>query len=131
MDFLVYTAQQKAKCVIWYIQTQSITRVQRKFQTKSQTIPPVWNSTLSWVDNFNSDGKVQNTTRRGRSPVTEQTINRVSNYFRRHPRRFLRRAESDLSIPYSTFHKILERLIRMFPYKIAKVQHLTEDNKIK
>ena len=131
MDFLAYTAQQKAKCVTWYIETQSITRVQRKFQTKYQTLPPVRNSILRWVDNFNSDGNVQNTTRRGRPPVTEQTINRVSTYFRRHPRRSLRRAESDLSIPYSTIHKILKRLIHMFPYKIAKVQHLTEDDKIK
>ncbi len=85
----------------------------------------------SWVDSFNSNGNVQNTTRRGRPLITEQTINRVSTYFRRRPRRSLRRAESDLSIPHSTIHKILKRLIHMFLYKIAKVQHLTEDEKIK
>ncbi len=81
MDFLGYTAQQKAKFVTWYIETQSITRVLRKFQTKYQTLPSVWNSIPRWVDNFNSDGNVQNTTRRGRRPVTEQTINRLSTYF--------------------------------------------------
>ncbi len=42
----------------------------------------------------------------------------------------LRKAESDLSIPYSTIHKILKRLIHMVPYKIPKVQHLPEDDKI-
>ena len=131
MDFRTNTAQQKAKCVTWYIETQSIRRVQRKFQTKYQTFPPFRNSILPWVDNFNSDGNVQNTTKRGRPPVTEQTIKYVRIYFRCHPRRSQRKAESDLSIPYSTMHKILKRLIHMFLYKIAKVQHLTEDEKIK
>ena len=131
MDFLACTAQQKAKCVTWYIETQSITRVQRKFQKKYQTLPPVRNSILRWVNNFNSDRNFQNTIRRVRPSVTELTINRVSTHFRRHPRKSLRRAESDLSIPYSAIHKILKSLIHMFLYKIAKVQYLTEDDKIK
>ncbi len=35
----------------------------------------------------------------------------------------------ELELAYSTIHEILKRLIHMFQYKIAKVQHLTEDEK--
>ncbi len=130
MDFLAHTAQQKTKCVTWHIETKSITRVKREFRTKYQVLPFVRNSILRLVDNFHSDGNVRNTTRRGIPPVIEQTINHVCTHFLRHSRRSLRRAESNLSILYPANHKILKRLIPMFPYIIAKVQHLTEDDKI-
>ena len=130
MDFLAFSRQQKAKCVTWYMETQSITTVRRRFQTKYGEPPPVRNTILRWVNNFNSEGNVENRTGRGSPPVTEQSINSVRSYFRRHPRRSLRQAERDLSIPYSTVRKILRTLIHMFPYKIKRVRHLRDNDKV-
>ena len=124
MDFLAFTRQEKAKAVSWYIQTDSITATQRRFRTFYGKTPPVRNSILRWAENFTEGGNVENRSGRGRPSIDENTIQTVSNYFRSHPRRSIRRAETDLNIPRSTVHKILKKLIHMFPYKIRRVQQL-------
>ena len=73
MDFLAFSRQQEAKCITWYMKTQSITTVRRRFKTKYGELPPVRNTILHWVNNFNSEGNVENRTGRGRPPVTEQS----------------------------------------------------------
>ncbi len=98
MEFLTFSMQQKAKYVTWYMETQFITTVRRWYQTKYGETPPVGNTILRWINNFNSEGNVENRTGRGRPPVTEQSTNLVRSYFRRHSRRSIRQAERDLPI---------------------------------
>ncbi len=100
MEFLTFTKEQKAKCVTWRMEAQSITTVRRRYQTKYAETPPVRNKILRWVNSFNSEGNVENRTGSGRPPVTEKTIDLVRSYFKRHPRRSNRKAKGDLSIPY-------------------------------
>ena len=45
-------------------------------------------------------------------------------HFNTHPRRSIRRAERDLSIPRSTIHVILRRRIRVSPYELRILQEL-------
>ena len=59
-DFLAFTRQQKAHCVTWYIETHSTTSVRRQFQTRYRETPPSRNTIIRWVDNFNSEGNVEN-----------------------------------------------------------------------
>ena len=129
MDFLAFTRQQKATCVAWYIETQSVTTVRRRYQTTYGETPPVRNTILRWVHNFNFEGNVENRTGRGRPSVTNHSINLVRSYFRRNPRRSIRQAERDLSIPYSTIRKILKTLIHAFPYKIRRVHQLRDNDR--
>lgn len=124
MDILAFTVQEKVQCVSWYIQTNSTTTVRRNFHTKYGKNPPARTTILRWVENFNSQGNVENTTGRGRPSVSEQTVQTVSTYFHTHPQRSLRRAVIDLSIPYSTIQKILKKQIHMFPYKIRTFHEL-------
>ena len=124
MEFLTFTLQQKAQCVTWYNQTQSVTSVRRRFQTQYRRNPPARNSILRWVENFNSIGNVENRSGSGRPATTNDNVRAVRNYFRTHPRRSVRRAESDLAIPRSTIHRILKKMIHMFPYKVTRVHQL-------
>lgn len=87
-------------------------------------------SILRCVEKFNSCGNVENRTGRERLPNTEQAIKHVQYYFRRHPRRFPRHPERDLSIPFSIVCKILRSLIQMFPYKVTRIRHLLDCDKI-
>ena len=87
IEFLPFKRQQKVKCVIWTMQTQSTKTIGRIFQTKYGETPPVRRLILRLVENFNSYGNVENRTGRGRPPVTEKTIQSVGSYFGKHTRR--------------------------------------------
>lgn len=70
---------------------KSTTTVRRRFRTNYSETAPVGRSVLRWVEKCNSYGKAENRTERGRAPVPDQTINSVYFYFRKNPRRSLRR----------------------------------------
>ncbi len=87
----------------------------------------VQNSILKWVGKFNSHGNDENRSGSGRPSTSNENVQAVSNYFRSNLRKSVRRAESDLVIFRSTFHRILKRIIHMFQYKVTRVQHLLLD----
>ena len=124
MGVLAFTRKQKAKCVTWYIETQSTTTVRKRFETKYGETTPFRSSILRLLENFDSYGNMEHRTGRGRSPMTDQTINSDRYYFKRHAIRFLRRLEGDLSVGFSTVRKILLTLMYMIPWKIMRVRLL-------
>ena len=76
-DFLAFSRQQKAKCVTWNMEMQSVTTLRMRFQTMYGQTPPVRKTILRWVLNFNSEGNVENTADRRIPPMEEQSINSV------------------------------------------------------
>ncbi len=86
---------------------------------------------IRWIDNFNYEGNIKNKNGRRKPSVTQKTINKVRFYFKQNLKRSIRRAKRDPSISFSTVCKILKILIQMFPYKITKVQHLSDNDKLK
>ncbi len=62
--------------------------------------------------------------------MAEQSLRLVLSYFKRHLRRSIMQAERDISIPYSTVQKIMRTLTHIFPYKITRVQHLRDNDKV-
>ena len=119
--------QEKVQCVTWYNETCSITTVRRKFRTRYQRTTPSPNTILNWGRNFELPGNVENRNASGRPSITPQAIQTVSRYLGAHPRRSLRRAQTDLQISHTTTHKILKVIIHMFPYKIRRVQQSKPD----
>ena len=121
---MAFTIAQKTNCVTWFIQTGSITLTQRNFRRTYRTQAPARNSILRWDENFQTTGGVERRQGHGRPATSSEVQQTILRYFNTHPRRSIRRAERDLSIPRSTIHVILRRRIRMFPYKLRIVQQL-------
>ena len=64
----------QSKCVTRYVETQSITTFRRLYQHKYGETPPVRNTILRWVNNFNSEGNLENRTGRGRPPENNSSM---------------------------------------------------------
>ena len=123
---MAFTIEQKANCVTWFIQTGPITQIKRNFRRTYRTQAPARNSILRWVENFQTTGGggVERRQSHGRPVTASEVQQKILTYFNTHPRRSIRRAERDLSIPRSTIHVILCRRVRMFPYKLRIVHQL-------
>ena len=121
---MTFSIAQKTNCVVWFIQTESITQTKRNFRRTCGTRPPTRNSILRWVNNFQSTGGVERRQGHGRPATSSEVQQIIFEYLNRHPRRSLRRAEQDLSIARSTIQVVLRRRIRMFPYKLKIVHQL-------
>ena len=63
-------------------------------------------------------GTVFDTRRSGRSRTSEENIERVRQAFQRSPMNSIRTASRQLEIPRSTVHKILQKNLRLYAYKV-------------
>ena len=102
--------------------------MKRKFRVQYQRTPPFRNAILNWVRSFELRRKVENQNASGRLSITPKTIQTVSSYFEAHPRRSLRRAQTDLQVPHTTVHKIPKIIIHMFRSKIRRLQQLKQQD---
>ena len=108
LESFTFTLQQKAQRVTRYIQMQYFTSIRPGFQAKYwQTTAN--DSTRRWVENYNSILKVENRSKSARPATTNEKVKAARKCFRAHPRIFMRRAESDLGIPWSTITTILKK----------------------
>lgn len=119
---LTFSAQEKAKSVIWYHKTGFTTQNQLNHCTTYADSPSAGNYILQWVQKFDEHGAVGNARASGRHGASSKQEERVFNYFIGYPCRSLRRAQKDLTIKHSSIHDITQNRLHMFPYKLHVVQ---------
>ena len=102
---------------VHYSDTEELRRTYR-------TQAPARNSILRWVGNYRTTGGVGRRQGHGRLATSSEIQQTILTYFKTCPRRSIRRAERDLSIPRSTIHVILRRRIRMSPHTLRIVRKL-------
>ena len=86
------TAQEKAQCVSWFIETKSDVQTQRNYRSKYGRDPPSRPSIRLWHKKFMETGTVFDARRSGRPRTSEENIERVRQAFQRSPMKSIRTA---------------------------------------
>ena len=73
------TPEEKAQCVLWFIETKSDLQTQRNFRTKYERDPPSRPSIRAWHKKFMATGTVFDKERSGRPKTSEGNIDGVRN----------------------------------------------------
>lgn len=123
------TADEKAQCVQWFIQTKSDTQTRRNFRNRYGRDPPSRSSIRAWYDKFLLTGSLLDKRRSGRPKTPNDSIRRVRETFTHSPTISIRASAKQLLIPRSTVHKILRKNLKLYPYKLQLVQALEPNDR--
>ena len=118
------TSQEKAQCVSWFIETKLDTQTQRNYRTKYGRDPLSRPSIRAWHKKFMETGTVLDKGRSGRPRTSEENIDRVRQAFSRSPTTSIRTAARQLDLPRSTVHKVQNKNLRLYAYKVQLLQAL-------
>lgn len=138
---MVYTDQEKAQCVLWFIEYQSTTTVQTQFRARygRHRRAPDRKSIKEWVTKFENDGSVKRKKRTNtkwgffsaffwilrrscfRFVRTEEAVQNVLEIVAAEPHMSQRRVENELGISDTSIHRILKEA-RWHPYKMQELQ---------
>ena len=118
------TAQEKAQCVSWFIETKSDFQTQRNYRSKYGKDPPSRPLICLWHKKFMETGTVFDARRSGQPRPSEENIERVRQAFQRSPMKSIRTAARQLDLPCATVHKVLHKNLKLFAYKVQMLQTL-------
>ena len=118
------TAQEKAQCISWFIETKSDVQTQRYYRSKYGTDQPSRPSIRLWHMKFMETGTVFDARRCERPRTSEENIERVRQAFQRSLMKSIRTAAMQLDLPRATVHKVLHKNLRLFAYKVQMLQAL-------
>ena len=114
----MFTSQEKAQCVFWFIETESDIQTQRNYTTKYAKQAPARQSIRNWHNHFSKTGTMLHKPRSGRPRAFEEDIERIFQSFNRSPRKSISTALVELQVPKPTIHKVLHKKLRLYAYKI-------------
>lgn len=120
----MYSKREKAQCVLWYHETQSLKKVQQKFQTAYHRHPSDIKSIKMWYAKFKATGSVCDLPETSRPRPSAQTIQTVRDAFVRSPKKSVRKASRELQIPKTSVHCILHKQLLFRAYKVQIMQSL-------
>jgi hypothetical protein len=111
------TYVEKAKCVIWFIETHSATTVQHLYRNVYRKVPPRI-SIYAWRKQFEETGCLCKGKRPRRSRIADDNVEVVRRSQVQSPLKSTNCASRELHIPQPTEWKILCKRLKMRPYKI-------------
>ena len=116
----------KSQCVLWMHETGSPTAVRRKFCTKygRSSVAPSRKVIRIWYEKFIETGQLKSTTKRGRKPVKDASVNALNELFTEQPETSVRQAAQHVPISKSSVQRVIKKRLKLFPYKIQLVQAL-------
>lgn len=115
---------EKAIVSMWYHENKSVTLVRRRYRREFGRNPPSEKTIRKWFENLTQTGHVDGLIKKGRKAITIENVNRIRTAFEEEPRQSLRHAARHLDLNVSSIHKVLRKKLRLFPYKLQRVQAL-------
>ncbi len=125
------TPQQKAQCVIWLIETNSVVTVRRNFRRSYGVDPPTDKTIRQWLSAFKETGSVLKQKSPSRPRVSQENVDRIRASCTRSPKKSLTRRSLELGLPRSTVHKVIHKRLRLTAYKIQLLHHIKPADKVK
>lgn len=123
------TPQQKAQCVIWLVETNSVTTVQRNFRREYGGNVPDPKSIRKWLQQFKETGSVLKGKSPGRPTVSAENVERIRASCSRSPKKSLVRRSLQLGIPRSTVYDVVRKRLKLHAYKIQLVHEIKPNDK--
>ncbi|KAG8325305.1 hypothetical protein J6590_071097 [Homalodisca vitripennis] len=115
------TPQQKAQCVIWLVETNSVTTVQRYFRREYGGNVPDPKSIRKWIQQFKDTGSVLKGKSPGRPTVSAENVERIRASCCRSPKKSLVRRSLELGLPRSTVYDVKPQEIVQYQRDLPKV----------
>ena len=122
------TPQEKAQCVTWLIETRSDKQVQRNFRPIYGRNLPLWTHIREWYKKFKENGSCQKQKSTGRPSTSEADVERVRESFRQSVRKSIWHAPRELGLPTTTVHRILQKRLKLYAYKVQIPQELKQND---
>ena len=120
-------ADEKIQFVIWFIETQLVTRVRRNHKLGYHKSPPSTDTIQRWHKVFLEEGSVRDWRRSGRPKKDDATLDRVQEMFHSDPSTSVRSAARFYRLLEQLFHRILKSILSFRPYK-NQMLHKFEEN---
>ena len=96
----MFTSQEKAECVSWFIKTKSDFQTQRNYTTKYAKEAPARQLIGNWHKQLMETGTVLYKSRRGKPSTSEEDIERFGHSFSRSPRKSILGSYSSLPFQF-------------------------------
>ena len=93
----------KSQCVLWMHETGSPTAVRRKFCTKYGKVIRIW------YEKCIETGQLKSTTKRGRKPVKDASVNALNELFTEQSETSVRQAAQHVPISKSSVQRVFKK----------------------
>lgn len=123
------TPQQKAQCVIWLVQTNSVVTVQRNFRREFGCDVPDPKTIRSWLQHFKETGSVLKKKSPGRPHVSAENVERIRASCSASPKKSLKRRSLQLGLPRSTVYDVVRKRLKLHAYKIQLVHEIKPNDR--
>jgi transposase len=77
------TVQEKAMCILWFFETKSVIKTQRRYRTQYGEDPSSQNAIRRWVNQFQETGSVLHRKVAGRPSTSQGDVDRIQESFSR------------------------------------------------
>jgi hypothetical protein len=114
-------ALEKAFCVLESSKTNCVTVAQRRFRTRFGKSPPARRSIYDWHNKFKTAGCLCKSP--GRPFVSDE------HHLPKQPKEIHNEGESEVTNPTTDSLTILQKLLKMTPYKLQLLQSLSDQDK--
>jgi hypothetical protein len=71
------TVREKAMCVLWFFETKSVIKRQRRYRTQYGRDPPSDNAIRCWLKQFQETGRVLHRKGAGRPSTSQEDVGRI------------------------------------------------------
>lgn len=123
-----YDITQRKDVVTWFIESRSVTGVQRQFARKYGEKPPSYKTIKSLCNRFDQYGSLEDRPRTGRPRRvrSDDNIAKIRDSITNNPLSSVRMVSSDTGISRSRVHVILRHDLLVKPYKCKVLHELKE-----
>jgi hypothetical protein len=119
-------AWEGTQCVELFVEKKSATHIQRRFRTTYHKMPPSRPSICA----CHKTGSVLHKKGTGRLLVSDENIERICRISVCGPRKSTRAAVGELQIPHSTAHRVSQKRLCLYSYKLQVVQVIMPDDTV-
>jgi hypothetical protein len=82
----MWTPQEQRQCVLWLVELQSLTDVQRRFRMQYGRQPPIRKSIQFWDNKLRTTGSLLRVKSPGKKRTSEENLSRIREAFQGSPR---------------------------------------------
>jgi transposase len=114
------TVQEKAMCVLWFFETHSVIKPQRRYRTQHGEAPPSDNAIRRWVKQLQETGSVLHRKGAGRPSTSQEDVDRIQEVFTRSPQKLIRPASLQIGVLQTTVRRVVHNRLHLHAYWARK-----------
>jgi hypothetical protein len=126
--FKMATVQEKAMCLLWFFETKSVIKTQRRYRTQYGKDPPSDNAIRRWLNQCQETGSVLHRKGAGRLSTSKEDVDRIQEAFSRSLQKSTRRTSLQIGVTQTTLWMVVHNRLHPHAYEVQIVQALKPDD---